>query len=518
MRTEARSLPATLAWILALLIGLVLRVLPLTAARPYIAYVDEGNFLHPAAQLVREGGWDPKAYLYPQLPIMAVTAAARAVDPLYRLLRGTSLRDRIPAHVELYDDLEPFLLLFVARCLSALLGIALVVLTGLLAGRMGGAEAGAAAALLAAVTPALVVRSSIASVDSYAAFFVLACLYLIDVMRTSNKPGWTALGVGALAGAAFASKYPAVLVLLAFPATTAFLRIPVSEKLRRLGIAAVGLLIGAAAAMPALVTHPGEVIGAIRFQATAYGQIPSPSLASQAFGRAEWDIGYLAPELGAAFVLLALAGLFVGARDREIRPTILGWCAFAAASLLLYSRQVFQPFRNLLPLVPCACIAVALLFAWVRQRVRSLRLADALLLVWLLSAFAIPLFEHAMARHALVDSRTLAMNWLVEHARPEDRVLIVEDLGFLNQEVRRLGPRPIVQWWDSIEASAQALRPRFLVGGVLNRLTGEAVDVASSPAIRAAYRVRYCAGLVPTAASRSWWRGNHQLVCILERR
>ena len=79
-------------WILALLVGFLFRVLPLTAARPYTAYCDEGYALHPAARMVRDGGWDPGIYRYGQLPMIAVASVVRTVDPLYLLLRGRSLR------------------------------------------------------------------------------------------------------------------------------------------------------------------------------------------------------------------------------------------------------------------------------------------------------------------------------------------------------------------------------------------------------------------------------------------
>ena len=505
-----------LVWIGALALGFALRALPLTAARPYIAYIDEGNFLHPAFRLVKKGGWDPELYVYPQFPISAVVAAARAVDPLYRSLRGRSLRDRIPERSEIYDELEPFALLLIARCLSLALGLGTIALTGLLAMRLAGPRAGAAAALLAAVTPALVLRGSIAAVDAYATIFVLACLYLTDLTRTSSRAGLPSFLAGAMAGAAFGSKYPSVLVLVAFGVTTLAQRTAWREKLHRLCLAGLGLPVGAVLAMPALLQHPGEVFGAIAFQSRAYAEFSSPPLWKQAFLRAEWDFLYKRAELGFVFVGLAAWGWVLGLRDRKIAATFWGWCAFATSGLVLYGTRSFQPFRNLMPLVPVACIAVALLYVRLRQRARRPLAADALALAWVILAFAVPLTGYAISRYRLEDSRTQAINWLMTRVRPDDQVLVVHELAFLRQEVERLPAKLRVQWWDQAVPEIGATRPRFVLGGVLQRWEG-LVDLAVHPAIGADYELRLRIGSNPTPGN-PWWHGNHQVIYVFERK
>ena len=63
---------------------------------------------------------------------------------------------------EVYDVLEPFDLLVIARTMSLLASMGVVVLTGVLAHRVAGWRAGLCAVSLAAVTPALAVRAAIA--------------------------------------------------------------------------------------------------------------------------------------------------------------------------------------------------------------------------------------------------------------------------------------------------------------------------------------------------------------------
>jgi hypothetical protein len=507
-----------LVWLVALALGFVLRALPLTAARPYIAYIDEGNFLHPAFRLVRDGGWDPRSYLYPQLPAMAVVAAARTVDPIYRSVRGRSLRERIRERVEVYDELEPFALLFLARCMGLALGMAIIVLTGLLAMRLAGPGAGAAAALVAALIPALVLRGSIATVDSYATLFVLASLYATHRTTTSRRPGFASLLAGALAGAAFASKYPSVIVLAALPVTTFFQPIAGREKLRRLALAGLGLIAGAALAMPALLKHPREVYDAILQQGTFYRELSSVPLWRQTFLRSEWDLPYDRAELGFVFVALAVGGLVAGLRDRRIAPTLWGWCAFAAMALVLYARQPFQPFRNLLPLVPLSCAAIGILYVRVRERMRRPLGLDAGALLWVALAFAVPLAAYAVERYRLEDPRKQAIDWLSARIRPADEVLVVHELGFLNQEVERLRAKPTVEWWDRAGSVLLASRPRFLIGGVLRHKDGSQADVAADPVVAAAYALKLQLGMMPTTPEKGWWRENYQIVYVFERK
>jgi hypothetical protein len=482
-----------------------------------MAYVDEGNFLHSAFWLVRNGGWDPPSYLYPQFPVIAVTAAARALDPFYKIMRGTSLRDRIPARVEIYDDLEPFALLLIARCLSVGLGLAIVVLTGLLARRLAGPRAGAAAALLAAVTPALVLRGPIATVDPYATLFVLACAYLSDLTRTSTHPGIVSLAAGAMAGAAFASKYPSVLVIVAFGVSTLLQPSGLSEKVRRLALASLGLVLGIAAAMPAILTHPLDIYQAIRTQAAIYGHGPSTALWRQAFLRAESNFEYERPELGLLFVVLALAGLVLGLRDRKISSTFWGWCAFAATSLLLYGSQALQPFRNLLPLVPLSCVTVSICIIHLRLRARRPGWVDAVVVAWLLMAFAVPLSRYSKARYELEDTRKLAIDWLAAHARSDDQVLLSRELCFLSQELARLPARKMVRSWEDAQTEIRSVQPRYLVTGVLGRTDAPAIDIAVLPWIRSDYETRFRLGKRPTVPFDGWWRGNDQIVSVLER-
>src|SRR5262249_9259442 len=113
--------------------------MPIAAGKPYIAYINEGNFLHPVVRMMREGGWNPGIYEYPQFPRIAVAAVMRAYTPVYRLIHeGKRLRSLYSPEPGVYDIIEPFDILVAARAISVLASIGAVVLTGVLAQGLAG--------------------------------------------------------------------------------------------------------------------------------------------------------------------------------------------------------------------------------------------------------------------------------------------------------------------------------------------------------------------------------------------
>jgi 4-amino-4-deoxy-L-arabinose transferase-like glycosyltransferase len=506
-----------LAWTGIVGLALLIRALPLCAARPYVAYVDEGNYLHPAFEIIRSGDWDQNAYLYPQLPTLGAAAAMHVADWIWRAFHGRSLATEVPKDVAIYDELEPFAFLLAGRITVLILSLGIVVLTGVLAGRLAGRTAAVAAAFLAALAPALVLRSSVATVDPWATLFVLAALVFVDVSRSSRRPGLAALGAGAMAGCAFASKYPAVLVIVAVIVTILADTLPRNTKLQRVFLALAGLAVAAPIAMPALVLHGRDVLEAIGEQGRQYSGLVSPALWTQAFVRAEWDHPYDHPELGTGFVVLAAGGLLLGLRTRRIAPTVWGWCALVVVSLGLYGTRSFQPFRNLLPIVPVACIAVSLIYVRLGDLLGRPRLVAVAGLLCALTVFGVPLALFARDRARLVDTRVQAIDWLAANSRPGDRGIVVRELGILRQEIRRLpawvGPR-----WSLLAGEALAThRPRWLICGVRQRVDGDGTEVTELPVVRRDYSVRFRAGTRALPADRGGWRGNDVAVYVLER-
>ncbi|MFL6292332.1 MAG: ArnT family glycosyltransferase [Thermoanaerobaculia bacterium] len=504
--SRLRALP----WIAVLLLAAAVRAPSLTAARPYISYVDEGNYLHVSARMVRDGRWIPDEFLYPSLPITAVAAAARACDP--------RMGDRVLTRENgYYDVLEPFELLLLGRVLSFLAGLGVVLATGLLARRVAGPRAGLLAAFAAALLPALVARGGIATVDPYATLFVTACLLFTERTRDSERPGRESLLAGAMAGLAFTSKYPAILVSLSFALTVWLSRPAWRERLRLWTIGAAGALGAALLAMPGLVTVPQQVLGGILRQSELYGELTSPPLWPQVVAQAEWDLPLRGSELGWTFLALAAAGLAIAVWDRRTRPSAAGWTLFLALIVILYSRQSFTPFRNLLPAVPIACVAVAVLFHRLRAWVSWADLAGFLLIATL---FGPQVVRFARERAGFQDSRVQAIDWVAQNSRPGQTVLVLNELAILPSELGRLKGRNVeVHEWGPMQERLFGRRVRYLV--ITQMTTPEGRLLLSEEwiaKILERYEPRAGYGEVGAVSSPGQWHGNRQHIRVLERR
>jgi len=503
-----------------LLLAAAVRLPTLAAGYPYMNYVDEGNFLRPVSEMLRAGRWEPGWYLYPSLPLVATAVSAR-------LYGGRSLADGLRPVTGVYDDLSPELLLL-GRILSLLAGLGIVWLAGILGRRLAGPRAGWAAALLTALAPALAIRGAIASVDPYAALCVLAVLLFAERLHTAGHPAGhparEALAAGAMAGLAFAAKYPAALA--AIVPLWIVLRGPWTwkEKARLLLLGAGGAVAAACLAMPGLLLHPADVWSAIERQRELYAGLPPEApLWRQALVRAEWDLPYEHPELGALFLLLAAAGLAVAWRDRDLRPAMQGWSLYAAATLILFVSNSFQPFRNLLPLVAPACILVAILWDRLRGRAAAMarnvsNIVDIAAVVLLAVVFARPVILYAWERLHLRDTRTEAVDWLAEHAGPGDDVLVIQELSILPTELDRLPARTFLSHWPRVPRAVAHRHHRFILASVPSPAGRYPFDLAARAALLETYRVRARFGDQPTPDDSFWWHGNRQTIYVLERR
>jgi hypothetical protein len=252
-----------------------------------------------------------------------------------------------------------------------------------------------------------------------------------------------------------------------------------------------------------------------------YGIQEIGSYWDQMVRRAEWDLPIDHPEMGLAFLILALAGLAVGLWDRRRSGAVWGWLVFGVSTALLVAPYKFRAFRNLLALVPFGCALVALLYAWLRERTASRRrrlwldVAAAALPVLL---FAPTLYAYAAFELTLTDSRESAVRWLIRHTKPEDRVLIAEELAILPHRIAEVPARAFVQKWGQARARAIQRKDPYLVLGILNRRDGKLKIVYPvRDWILANYKTVAQFGSTPTAGYEGEFRGNQQTIYILKR-
>ncbi len=345
----------------------------------------------------------------------SVPPAANWPPAIYSLLRG-ALRAGLalgvhPSLGEVQEDFargwyrrEPGPLHFLTRAVSLACGVGLVALAGAIGKRLAGHAAGLLAALGVAISPLACAASRYALTDAphalaAAGSVLLALAYLDSGARAA------CLASGALAGAAFSTKYLGALALLA-PIAASLLRRP--RSVREVGVpvalAGLGFLAGGFLSAPSLFLHPrpyldwlgrhaestgwewlgfeGEPRGWIYHAArTIPWALGSPLLVGAAAIGLAWG---WRNERRRTLVLLAFAipyyGL-VGANRilyaRYLLPLVPALCALAGAGLARALPSVL-PARLLPRLALAACAAIAFLTAFLGEadRVRALRLPD----------------------------------------------------------------------------------------------------------------------------------------------
>lgn len=479
-------------WGAVLILALALRLPALLAGLPYPGYVDEGFVLNPAVRLFQARSWDPETYVYPSLPLYTVAGAVSLSSSAYNAIHGHPLAHPPPElRSRYYGYAGPVEFLVAGRVLTLCASLGIVALTGLLAGRLGGEGAGLLAALLAALAPALVIRGAIVSVDPWATCFILAALVCAENALRADRPDRYALLAGALAGCAATSKYTAALAGLAVAATLLRVRGGGRRKAWTLGLATLAAVATAVATMPALVLRTQEVWKALAGHAAGYAASAIGSYWDEAVRRAEWDLPFDGPELGPLFLGCAALGWLAALLDRRYTGTAAAWGLYAGALLTLFTSFAAQPFRNLLPLVPLACVLVALLLVRVGEglapRWRPWAGAAAALLV--LAVFLPSLLPYALERSRTVDSRREAVGWLLRHRHPEDTLLVSSELLVVPGEVARLPGRTVVMPVPrAVSRLARRRDVRFILTGGFPKGSSRLRDALHQGRTRARYR------------------------------
>jgi hypothetical protein len=440
----------SILWIILVVCAAFLRFAPIGSNLPYIDYVDEGHVLHPAIGILQAKTFDSSVYTYPPLTSYLTIAAVKAYSPIYRIIHQHKISNDFPAdrdfHTPLgdnYDLITPPEIIWLGRLVAACLSVGTVVLSGAIAKRLGGARAGLFAMLFAALCPALVSRGAIVSLDTTATFFVAAALYFCQRIGTGGEGSentvwrWTA-AAGIASGFAFGGKFTAGAVFIAVLVTIAFLPQPRRSRALFALIAGTGLFAGIFCSVPGAVLHPSgiarEISGISRFYQTIHSEA------------GYWRTALSAEEIGILLMMAGLAGIIWMLWYAATRRTALCWIAFGVLLLSAIVSSSFQPFRNVLPLVPPLCIAAALLLnrfgLGSRLSVASvLAVVVGLPLGWSSAAYL-------RTRTSHVDARVRAIEWLQQNASKEERVLGIRELAILPAEWKRIVAHLTVVSWS----------------------------------------------------------------------
>lgn len=518
-------------WLVLVALAALLRLGPIAASLPYIDYVDEGHILHPVIGILKSKSFDSSIYTYPPLTSYLTVAAIKVYSPIYRMVHRHELWEDLPADQDLhtslgdhYDLITPPEIIWLGRLVIACLSIGTVILAGALAKLLGGSRAGWLAMLFTALCPALVSRGSNLALDPTATFFVMATLYFCQRLRiavaAANNPAmWRSAACAALAaGLSFGAKFTAGAVFVSLLVT--ILTVPLAWRSRAIlfVLAGAGLFTGIFCSVPAAVLYPEKIVRELRYLTRFYQTIQSE--------HGYWKAAFSGSEIGIPLVITGLAGIIWMLWNVSTRRVAVSWIAFALLLSAALVSSIFQPFRNLLPLVPALCISAALLCVWLGEYLEHHRPAFALPLVAaliLLIAFSLgwSSARHLRSRMQHVDTRVRAIEWLQHHATRGETVLGIRELSILPVEWKRIAAQPtIVPWFEAADILARQHFDYIVTGDFDLRY-------ATDPSAWSAYRDRWHAKVSPMRVEASFgqvvtpvvpylWRTNDERIVIVK--
>lgn len=519
-------------WLVLLALAALLRLGPTASSLPYIGSVDEGHILHPAIAILKAKNFDPDIDAYPPLTSYLIVVATKGYAPFYRIFHHHKLRNDLPSDRDFYtslgenyDLITPPEIIWLGRLVVAFLSIGTVMMAAALTKLLGGARAGLLAMLFTALSPALVSRGSIVIIDTTATFFALAALYFCHRLRfaavSKNPAIWrSAAFAGVAAGLAFGAKYTVGVVFVAVVITIATLSLAKKFKAILLFVAGAGLLGGIFVGVPAAVLHPLKIVEELRTLARFYQTTQSDS--------AYWCAALSGSEIGLPLMVAGVAGIIWMSWSASTRNVILGWIAFALLLLSAVIWTSFQPFRNLLPLVPPLCIAASLFCDQVGRYFEK-RESRSAFVPWL-APVLIALVGFSLAwssarylelRTTQIDSRIRAIDWLREHAAKEETVLGIRELAILPVEWKRIAARSVVVPWFEAADLLERQRFDYVVTGEFD------LRYATDPTGWSAYRARWNAKVSPLRVQASFgqvvtpvvpylWRTNDERILIMK--
>lgn len=512
----------SILWLILVGVAAFLRFAAIGSHLPYIDYVDEGHVLHPAIGILQAKTFDSSVYTYPPLTSYLTIAAVKAYSPIYRIIHHHKISQDFPAdrdfHTPLgdnYDLITPPEIIWLGRLVVAFLSVGTVILAGAIARRLGGARTGLFAMLFTALCPALVSRGSNVSLDTTATFFVAAALYFCQRMRTSGagseNTAWRwAAAAGLASGFAFGGKFTAGAVFVAVLVTIAFLPLPRRSRALFALIAGAGLFAGIFCSVPGAVLHPSgiarEISGISRFYQTIHSEA------------GYWRTAFLAEEIGIPLMIAGLAGIIWMLWSAPSRRTALSWIAFGLLLLSAIVSSSFQPFRNVLPLVPPLGIAAALILG--RIRLASASWIGPVLVVVIGLSLGWSSAAYFRTRTSHVDARISAIDWLQQHARNGDRILGIRELAILPAEWKRVAAKLTVVSWSEAADLLEREQFDYVVTGEFDLRLAPDTDRLSAYLARwkeraAPLPVEVSFGAVATPIVPYFWRTNDERILIL---
>ena len=421
--------------VLILCLVLVLRLHAIAAAMPYPIHIDEPLLTEPAGRVLTDGDWNPHFFMYPSLPVY-VTAGAFGAGYLSAASHGEVQSTRDIGRVG-YPYYRQPRVVWPAKILFVLFSLTAAACAAWVAYRLTGEPA------LLALVPAILALSSAHHTMAWSYLNVnvmgdaLVWGTLAFVLARLDDPSWYAKSIvpGLLLGATTATKYnfasialPALLAL-AFRGGSARW----SKALVLVAVAAATFVAAVPYAVldtPAFLTDLGKIMGI--YQDGFVNNEAEPGLPHLLL-----NLRKLVVDQGWLTLPFAFAGLWSLIRRQPRRTALV--TVFPLALLAHMSLQKAHFVRNLLSLFPLYALLVAtgLIVAyralghWLAARPLTgpwLRFAPVAV-VTLAALVTLPVTRPLAAWSVTLDSRKVAVSWMLDHLPPRSTLLSAEELS-----------------------------------------------------------------------------------------
>jgi hypothetical protein len=278
--------------------------------------------------------------------------------------------------------------------------------------------------MLFLTAPCFFTRSDIVKPDMPGLTFI--CLMIMFSLKIPQDPKVkNSVLAGLSLGLAAACKYTLASASIIIFLIVVFSKNCRSDKVAKLGSAALASALGFAIATPFSILDPRTFLQDFSYAIQYY------KLASRHSTYLDQFVSQ--SEVGAILLLVALGGFLVSLRQRDKRRNILILFSFAAMYFMFIYAQQKHAFQNALPIVLVVCIFAAIF------------LAQSRLFLFLLCLVMLPMvvfdISHTNIKKNTVDSRVRASDWMEKNLPPHSKLALLEDLAWADVLIERMDHR-----------------------------------------------------------------------------
>jgi len=462
---------AWLAWgAVALVAGaavLSVQVRQIANTMPYPRQLDERFVTDSSMSILQTGDLNPHMFRYGNLP-MYVTAACMALGFIDAAAHGEVEKiESVGSMHWPYYSLPR--MIWPAKLLHTTLALLAVVL--LAAAMAGAARAPALVALSLPVALAspfyFYTATAYINIDVFAVFFAAAAIATSLRNRGTGSLWLEAVVPGALCGLAAACKINAALCVVA--PMMAILLYGRCGRAAKCGAAAAAMFAAFVAASPYAVLDLPHFLNDIAAEARHYAEGHSGHTRTPGLDHAAAYLSELRGDTGTfGFILGLLGAAALLVRDWRRMAVVLAYPLVLLAYMSLQSTSFSRNLLVLYLLYPALITAGAFALyriiaaagarlAWLDERRGMLRAAAACLVLAACLAL-LPLRGVSARWNTLPDSRTLALDWIVQQVPQPSTIIVPEELSV---DTRKLAENYDVQTWRFADLDAAAFQAKL---------------------------------------------------------